>query len=413
MSKATMLGLGLITVGASFAVAGLSILAANPADLDHDVGYGLVVGGVLMLIVGSLTFIFSPSESAPPTGNANTGGRDATQNVAGRDIYINVPPPLAESLEGGKPNVVFDGFSPVDDEPIQWAENRISRATLAEFARVQFANEPERGSSTANIDDLHARIEIKDFEGKETLLTVKDGNWFENADRGEGPGRDTKSTNLPCNGETRTLDVVMRPHGVNECHGWNHNGFAIPEPAIPTGEYQVWIELDASAVPEKRHFRFLLVNPQQVDKDGNIDQKSFIGLRELEDYENPRSRAWASQRERTATETKHHAIRDAIAAIDPLVDEGNRILDSCGRPASQMRGADPMYFIDHCIPKINRFAQAIGDTIREVAPEYSGKVANIGNVTDNTDHKPAMIQQVERWLVKLEAIQDALRARLP
>lgn len=104
--------------------------------------------------------------------------------------------------------------------------------------------------------------------------------------------------------------------------------------------------------------------------------------------------------------------RRAISRLDPLITEGNAILDSCGRPREQMRGADPMYFQNVCMPRINKFALHATATIREVAPEYVGKFQNVGNVTRNTDIKPAMIQQVERWLENLGAIQDELRKRL-
>ena len=104
--------------------------------------------------------------------------------------------------------------------------------------------------------------------------------------------------------------------------------------------------------------------------------------------------------------------REAIARIDPLIVEAQEILDACGRPHEQMRGAGPMYFQEVCIPRINQFARDATTTIQEVAPEFMGKFQNVGNVTQGTDVKPAMIQQVERWLENLGAIQDELRKRL-
>lgn len=105
-------------------------------------------------------------------------------------------------------------------------------------------------------------------------------------------------------------------------------------------------------------------------------------------------------------------VRDAIARIDSLVGEAQRILDSCGRPREQMQGADPMHFQNFCIPRIIKFGSDAATTINEVAPEYIGKLQNVGNVTHNTDVKPAMIQELEKWLENLGAIQDELRKRL-
>jgi hypothetical protein len=104
--------------------------------------------------------------------------------------------------------------------------------------------------------------------------------------------------------------------------------------------------------------------------------------------------------------------RRAIARIDPLITEAQEILESCGRPREQMLGSDPMYFQNVCMPRINKFALNATTTIREVAPEYVGKFQNVGNVTYGTDVKPAMIQQMERWLDNLGAIQDELRKHL-
>jgi len=105
-------------------------------------------------------------------------------------------------------------------------------------------------------------------------------------------------------------------------------------------------------------------------------------------------------------------VRAAIARIDPLISEAQALLEACGRPREQMIGADPMYFLHECVPRINKFAQDATVTISEVAPEFLGKLQNVGNVTHNTDVKPAMIQHVEKLLENLGAIQDELRKRL-
>lgn len=105
-------------------------------------------------------------------------------------------------------------------------------------------------------------------------------------------------------------------------------------------------------------------------------------------------------------------VREAIARINPLIEEAQEILDACGRPQEQMRGADPMYFHKACIPRINQFARDASTTIQEVAPEYMGKFQNVGNVFRGTDDKPVMIRQVEKWLENLGKIQDELRRRL-
>ena len=105
-------------------------------------------------------------------------------------------------------------------------------------------------------------------------------------------------------------------------------------------------------------------------------------------------------------------VENALKRLDGLVDEAQRILERCGRPHEQMRGADPMDFQENCMPRINQFNADATNTIDEVAPEYMGKFKNVGNVTHNTDVKPAMIQQLEKWLDNLGAIQGELRKRL-
>jgi hypothetical protein len=105
-------------------------------------------------------------------------------------------------------------------------------------------------------------------------------------------------------------------------------------------------------------------------------------------------------------------VESALKRLDGLVDEAQRILERCGRPQEQMRGADPMDFQEHCVPRIIKFQADATKTIAEVAPEYMGKFTNVGNVTHNVEVKPAMIQQVEKWLDNLGAIQDELRRRL-
>lgn len=148
-----------------------------------------------------------------------------------------------------------------------------------------------------------------------------------------------------------------------------------------------------------------------ADKNGVIED-SWIDLREAGGFTNPCSARWASRRDKQAAAAEKERIRQRIAAIDPLIAEAQEILEACGRPSEQMRGADSMHFQRVCIPRINQFARDATTTIQKVAPEYMGKFQNVGNVTHGTDVKPAMIQQVERWLENLGAIQDGLRTRL-
>jgi hypothetical protein len=101
--------------------------------------------------------------------------------------------------------------------------------------------------------------------------------------------------------------------------------------------------------------------------------------------------------------------RDAIAALDALIVRGNQLLELCGRPDEDYYGA-PMFFVDHCLPKMNEFGQEAANTVLRVAPEYIGMLVNTGNVTHGD--KKASVQQLERWLENLGAIQDELRKRL-
>ena len=68
--------------------------------------------------------------------------------------------------------------------------------------------------------------------------------------------------------------------------------------------------------------------------------------------------------------------------------------------------------MNECIPRINKFGRDCTTTIDRHAPEFRGKFQNVGNITHGTDIKPAMVQQVERWLENLDAIQGELRTRL-
>jgi hypothetical protein len=108
----------------------------------------------------------------------------------------------------------------------------------------------------------------------------------------------------------------------------------------------------------------------------------------------------------------HAQVHAALSLFNALIGEAQSILDACGRPREKMVGADPMYFQEHCMPRINQFGRHATATITELCPEYLGKFQNVGNVTHNTDVKPAMIQQVEKWLENLGAIEDELRKRL-
>ena len=107
-----------------------------------------------------------------------------------------------------------------------------------------------------------------------------------------------------------------------------------------------------------------------------------------------------------------HIITSRIKTFDSFVDEAQAILDECGRPREQMVGAPPMHFLQECVPRIQKFHADVTKAIDELVPEFMGRFRNVGNVTHNTDDKPAMIQQVERWLENLKWIEDELRKRL-
>jgi hypothetical protein len=102
-------------------------------------------------------------------------------------------------------------------------------------------------------------------------------------------------------------------------------------------------------------------------------------------------------------------VREAIVALDTLIFRGNQLLEMCGRPDEDYHGA-PMFFIEHCLPKMNEFGQEAANTVQRAAPEYIGKLANTGNVTHGD--KKASVQQLERWLENIGAIQEDLRKRL-
>ncbi len=410
LARPQVWGAAVAAIGAPSVLAGIGILAADPAQMNHNFGWGLLLFGVAVTVVcGARALSLSLREPAEKRAIARAD-HGSVSIVGDKNVTINMPQggSTVDTTEKVEPNVVLDGFAPVRDQPI--TAPRLNQPTKAEFARVQFVNECERRGPNANVADLHAAIEVRDIAGEQVILIVADGRWAENVDRGMAPGRDTKSVPLPCSGETRTLDIVMRPYGDNNCYGWSHSGFQIPEPTIPTGEYEVNVELDASNM-EKRHFRFILSNPLGADK-GGVVEDSWIELREADGFANPCSARWASQRDKKVSGAEKERIRRSIAAIDPLIGEAQEILEACGRPHEQMRGADPMYFQRACIPRINRFAHDAITTIQEVAPEYMGRFQNIGNVFRGTDDKPVMIQQVEKWVENLGRIQDELRRRL-
>ena len=105
-------------------------------------------------------------------------------------------------------------------------------------------------------------------------------------------------------------------------------------------------------------------------------------------------------------------VHNSLGTFDSFVDEAQAILDECGRPREQMVGAPPMHFLQECVPRIQKFHADVTKAIDELVPEFMGRFRNVGNVTHNTDDKPAMIQQVERWLENLKWIEDELRKRL-
>ena len=280
MSKARALGAVLVSTGALVLLAGAENLATNLAEVDHTVGYALAIAGALMLGAGFFTLLLSPSASNPPSANVIEAGRDATQNVAGRDIYINAPAASAESLEDVKPNVVFDGFEYVRDQHVTPAN--ISEAALSDFALLRFVNEPLSDDGKADEPKLHARVEI----GDPPFLVLTDGRWAENVDREEAPGVETKSVPIPGNGETRTLNVAMQRRDQDEAYGWSHGGRKIPDPPIPVGTHPVRVELDGT-VMEKREFRFQLINKGKED---------YLELLEAPGSDNTASRRWLGER---------------------------------------------------------------------------------------------------------------------
>jgi hypothetical protein len=98
-------------------------------------------------------------------------------------------------------------------------------------------------------------------------------------------------------------------------------------------------------------------------------------------------------------------------ALGQHVRAGNGILEECGRPKETYHAA-PMFFVDVCMPKINEWYQLVRKDLAELIPEYAANFENVGNVTHNTDAKPAMIQQLERSLQRLDEIMDSLRTIL-
>ena len=387
-------------IGAPSVLAGVVLLATDPEQVNHTFGWGLVAVGIAVMTICGAMFLLLSQHQSPSEQVTSRADNGSVSIIGDKNIAINMPQlgGIRDATEKVHPNVVFDGFAPVREQLVTVAN--ISQDPRAEFACLRFVNEPERKGPEATVPDLHARIEIG--QSGKPLLTVEDGRWAENVDREQAPGRETKSVPLPGNGETRTLNIAMQRRGEEECYGWSHGGRQIPDPSIPKGVYAVRVELDGSNM-ETRTFLFDLVNNGKDD---------FLELREAEGVSNPCSARWTKLRGKEATGAETERVRRAIAAIDPLIGEAQAILESCGRPREQMIDAGPMYFQNVCIPRINKFALDATATIREVAPEYIGKFQNVGNVTHETDVKPAMIQQMERWLDNLGAIQDELRKRL-
>ena len=402
MTKRVRLAGGVVPAGVMSLLAGVTNLATDVTQMDHNYGWGLVIIGVIAILAGVILFLL-PSGQNDDDGRrvteARTEGGGSIAQAAGRDIInVSIPQPGAvpDVTEKVKPNVVFDGFSHVPDQRVTVAN--INQDPRAEFACLRFVNEPERKGPEATVPDLHARIETT--QSGRPVLTLEDGRWAENVDREQAAERETKSVPLPGNGETRTLNIVMQRRGEDECYGWSHGGRQILHPPIPKGCYAVRVELDGSNM-DRRTFLFNLANN---------GKEGFLELREAEGVSNPCSARWTKLRIEEAAGAETERVRRAIAAIDPLIGEAQAILESCGRPREQMIGAGPMYFQNVCIPRINKFALHAAATVREAAPEYIGKFQNVGNVTHGD--KPAMIQQVEKWLDNLGAIQDELRRRL-
>lgn len=195
-------------------VAGVTNLATVVTQVDHDYGYGLVALGAVALITGAIWYFVHSSHSDGDLKTLARAERASVSVVGDKNITINMPQlgGTTDVTEKVKPNIVFDDFSPVRDQSI--VAPRLNQPTRAEFARLQFVNEPETPGSEANISDLHAVIEVWDIVGKELLLRVPDGRWAENADGGTAPARDTKSVPIPGTGETRTLHIAMRRCGL-------------------------------------------------------------------------------------------------------------------------------------------------------------------------------------------------------
>lgn len=194
---------------------------------------------------------------------------------------------LDELKSEPRPNVVFDGFAPVRNQLV--TVSRINQDPVAEFARLRFVNEPEHRGPGADVTNLHAFIEIRDHRDQRTILAVPDGRFADNPDRGEAPSRETKSVPLPGTLESRILDIVMQRRGEDECYGWDHNGFQIPEPAVPPGNYQVRVQLDGTNM-EPRTFHFTLTNHGKED---------FLELVEREGFKNPPSSRWLAAKRST------------------------------------------------------------------------------------------------------------------
>jgi hypothetical protein len=102
----------------------------------------------------------------------------------------------------------------------------------------------------------------------------------------------------------------------------------------------------------------------------------------------------------------------ALGRLTPHIDSGQEIIDECGRPREQMHGAPPTYFLDHCLPRINEWVSRVRRDIEECVPEYLSKFQYFGNVTYDTEQKPAPVQSLEKRLGQLADITDELRRRM-
>jgi hypothetical protein len=104
--------------------------------------------------------------------------------------------------------------------------------------------------------------------------------------------------------------------------------------------------------------------------------------------------------------------KGAIEELTPFIVDGNRVLEQCGRPEAIHNPVDPMLWQTHCMPMINDWHFKAQRAVESQAPEYRGKFENDGDVYHDTDKKPAMVQQLEGRVRRLDEIVDNLRAKL-